>query len=72
MLRVWWRDTFDQPIGARFKMLGEANERGDAERIFSALNTADGFCVNADQLGEALLRQIRPQTGVGHIAANDA
>lgn len=53
-------------------MLREANERGDAEGIFAAFDATDGFGVNADQLGETFLRKIRPQTGVGHVAANDA
>ena len=59
-------------IGAGFEMLCEADERCDAERIFSAFDAADGLGVNADQFRETLLRQIRPQTGVGHVAANDA
>lgn len=52
-------------------MLREANECRNAERVFSPFNAANGLGVNADQLGKTLLRQIRPQTGVGHIAAND-
>ena len=53
-------------------MLREADERRDAEWILAALNAADGLGVDADQFGETLLRQVRPQTGVGHVAANDA
>ena len=72
MLRVWFRGTFEQTIGACFEMLRETDERRDTERILAALDAADGLRVNADQFGETLLRQVRPQTGVGHIAANDA
>ena len=53
-------------------MLNEENERGDAERILAALNAADGLGVNADQFRETFLRQVSPQTSVGHVAANDA
>ena len=69
---VWLGSTFEQTIGACFQMLRDADERPNSERIFTALNASDGLGVNAHQFGEALLRQIRPQTGVGHVAANDA
>lgn len=72
LLRVWRRDSLDQPIGTRIEMLRETNERGDAEWVLAAFDAPDGFGVNAHQLGEAFLRQIRPQSGVGHVAANDA
>ncbi len=72
LLRIGQRDTLDQAIGARFKVLCKADEGGDAKGIFAAFDTADGLRMDADQLGKALLRQIRPQSGVGHVAANDA
>lgn len=72
VLCVWLRRAFEQTICARFEMLREAHERRDSEWILAAFNAADGLGVNADQLGEAFLRQIRPQTGVRHVAANDA
>ena len=53
-------------------MLCEADERSDAEGILAAFDAADGFRVDAHQLGEAFLRQIRPPTGDSHIAAYDA
>ena len=53
-------------------MLGEPDKCGDTEGIHPALDTADGLGVNADQFSETFLRQIRPQTGAGHVAANDA
>ena len=53
-------------------MLRESDERGNSERILAAFDAADGLGVNADEFGETFLRQIRPQTDVGHIAANDA
>ena len=64
-------DTLDKPIGAGFKMLREANECGDAEGVFSAFDAPDAFGVNAHQLGEAFLRQIRPSSGGGHVATDD-
>ncbi len=53
-------------------MLREANERRHTKGIFAALNAANRFRVNPNQLGEAFLRQIRPQAGGGHILADDA
>ncbi len=53
-------------------MLRKADERRDTKGILAAFDAADGLGVDADQFGKTLLRQIRPQTGVGHIAANDA
>jgi hypothetical protein len=70
--RVRWRDAAEKLIRAGLKMLRKTDERGDAERILAALDTADGLRMDADQLGKTLLRQIRPQSGVGHVAANDA
>ena len=72
VLSVWLGSAFEQAIGARFEMLREVDERRDTERILAALNAADGLGVDTDQFCETLLRQIRPQTGVGHVAANDA
>ena len=71
-LGVWWRHTLDQPIGTGFKMLRDANERGDAERILAAFDAANGLGVDAHQFRETFLSQIRPQTGVGHVATDDA
>lgn len=53
-------------------MLRDADERGDAEGILATLDAADGLGMNADQFGKTLLRQIRPYSGVGHVATNDA
>ena len=53
-------------------MLGKAHQRGDRKGIFAAFNAANRFGMDANQLGKTFLRQIRPQTGVGHVAANDA
>lgn len=72
VLSVWLGSAFEQTIGARFEMLREADERRDAERILAAFDAADGLGVNADQFGKTLLRQVRPQPGVGHVAADDA
>ena len=69
--RVWCGDALDQPICASFEMLGEPVECGDTEGIQPALDAADGLGVNADQFSETFLRQICPQTGVGHVASDD-
>ena len=53
-------------------MLGKAHQRGDRKGIFAAFNAANRLGMNADQFGKTFLRQIRPQPGVGHVAANDA
>ena len=53
-------------------MLGKAHQRSDSKGIFAALNAANSLGMDADQLGQTLLRQIRPQTGGGHVAADDA
>ena len=53
-------------------MLGKAHQRRDGEGIFAAFNAANRLGMDTDQLGQTFLRQIRPQTGVGHVAANDA
>lgn len=53
-------------------MLGKACQRSDSKGIFAAFNAANRLGMDADQLGKAFLRQIRPHTGVGHVAANDA
>ena len=53
-------------------MLGKARQRSDSKGILAAFNAANRLGMDADQLGKTFLRQIRPQTGVGHVAANDA
>ena len=53
-------------------MLGETHQRRDSKGILAALNAANRLGMDADQLCNTFLRQIRPQTGVGHVAANDA
>ena len=53
-------------------MLGKAHQRRDGKGILAAFNAPNRLGMDADQLGKTFLRQIRPQSGVGHIAANDA
>ena len=53
-------------------MLGKAHQRRDSKGIFAAFNAANRLWMDADQLGQTFLRQIRPQTGVSHVATNDA
>ena len=53
-------------------MLGKAHQRRDRKGILATFNTANRLGMDADQLGETFLRQIRPQTGIGHVAADDA
>lgn len=53
-------------------MLGKAHQRSDSKGILAPFNAANRLGVDADQLGKTFLRQVRPQTGIGHVAANDA
>jgi hypothetical protein len=72
LLSIHWRNSFEQSIGTRFEVLRKPCEGNHSEGILAPLDVADGLCVDAHQLCETFLRQIRPQTGGSHVTADDA
>jgi hypothetical protein len=61
-LKIGRGHSFQQPVRANFQVLGDTGKRSYGKRIAPTFDATDGFPVDTNQLRQAFLRHVGPES----------